>query len=131
MDSGKPKDNLSSLHASTSATLVSEPAESRTSSLNDPELGRYLAIDCEMVGVGDNASRSSLARVSLVDYSGAVILDEYVQQRERVMDYRTRWSGIKPHHLINGMSLVVLDKIDTDTNSFRSETFQRGAENSE
>ena len=60
-----------------------------------------------MVGVGINASQSSLARVSLVNYHGAVILDEYVQQRERVVDYRTPWSGITASDMVNGMSLVV------------------------
>ena len=69
--------------------------------------GRYLALDCEMVGVGIDASESSLARVSLVNYHGTVILDEYVKQRKRVVDYRTRWSGIRASDLINGMSLVV------------------------
>lgn len=68
--------------------------------------GRYLALDCEMVGVGIDASESSLARVSLVNYHGTVILDEYVKQRKRVVDYRTRWSGIRKSDLINGMSLV-------------------------
>lgn len=66
--------------------------------------GRYLAIDCEMVGVGINASESSLARVSVVNYHGEVIMDEYVKPREPVVDYRTRYSGIRPLDIINGMS---------------------------
>ena len=68
--------------------------------------GRYLALDCEMVGVGMNASESSLARVSVVNYHGTVILDEYVKQRKRVVDYRTRWSGIRASDMVNGMSLM-------------------------
>ncbi|THG99473.1 hypothetical protein EW145_g7260 [Phellinidium pouzarii] len=56
--------------------------------------GKYLALDCEMVGVGIDASESSLARVSLVNYHGAIILDEFVRQRERVVDYRTAISHI-------------------------------------
>ena len=56
--------------------------------------------------MGFNASESSLARVSVVNYHGNVILDEYVKQRERVVDYRTRWSGIRARDMINGMSLV-------------------------
>ena len=66
--------------------------------------GRYLALNCEMVGVGINAAELSLARVGLVNYHGEVILDEYVKQRERVVDYRTRWSGIRPSDMIDGMS---------------------------
>ena len=64
--------------------------------------GKYLALDCEMVGVGIDGSESSLARVSLVNFHGAVILDEYVRQKERVVDYRTQWSGIRPNDLVNG-----------------------------
>jgi RNA exonuclease 4 len=60
-----------------------------------------------MVGLGINGSRSSLARVSLVNYHGEVILDEYVQQKERVVDYRTPWSGITALKMINGTSLVI------------------------
>ena len=48
-----------------------------------------------MVGVGIEGSESSLARVSIVNYSGAVILDVFVRQREKVVDYRTKWSGIR------------------------------------
>ncbi|QRV84386.1 exonuclease domain protein [Ceratobasidium sp. AG-Ba] len=65
------------------------------------EPGRYLALDCEMVGVGEGAKESSLARASIVDYHGRVVLDEYVQQRERVTDYRTQWSGIRPEDMIH------------------------------
>jgi RNA exonuclease 4 len=68
--------------------------------------GRYLAIDCEMVGVGKRASESSLARVSIVNYHGKVILDEFVKQQKLVMDYRTPWSGIRASDMINGMSLM-------------------------
>ena len=60
-----------------------------------------------MVGVGINASQSSLARVSLVNYHGVVIMDEYVKQREHVVDYRTPWSGIRALDMINGASLAI------------------------
>ena len=71
--------------------------------------GRYLALDCEMVGVGGILSTriiSSLARVSIVNYYGEVILDEYVRQAQPVLDYRTHWSGIRPTDMIKCMSLV-------------------------
>lgn len=50
----------------------------------------------------NGGEESSLARVSLVNWHGAVVLDELVQQRERVVDYRTKWSGIRPRDMING-----------------------------
>lgn len=58
-----------------------------------------------MVGVGIDGKESSLARVSVVNYHGAVLLDELVKQRERVVDYRTEWSGIRPGDMVNGKSI--------------------------
>lgn len=52
-----------------------------------------------MVGVGPEGSESSLARVSMVNFHGAVQLDIYVQQREQVTDWRTFVSGITPKHM--------------------------------
>ncbi|KAG9308589.1 ribonuclease H-like domain-containing protein [Chiua virens] len=57
--------------------------------------GKYLALDCEMVGVGIEGNESSLARVSIVNHIGAIVLDVFVKQRERVVDYRTQWSGVR------------------------------------
>ncbi|KAK4534828.1 hypothetical protein CDCA_CDCA03G0853 [Cyanidium caldarium] len=60
---------------------------------------KVVALDCEFVGVGDDRKRHALARVSIVDYFGAVLLDRYVRVDEPVTDFRTRYSGIRPHHL--------------------------------
>ncbi|ORX71676.1 putative XPMC2 prevents mitotic catastrophe 2-like protein [Anaeromyces robustus] len=51
-------------------------------------------MDCEMVGVGPEGKESVLARVSIVNYYGNVILDKFVLPREKVVDYRTHVSGI-------------------------------------
>lgn len=59
-----------------------------------------------MVGVGIDAQESSLARVSIVNYYGAVQMDEIVQQKERVVDYRTKWSGIRATDMVNGMHIT-------------------------
>lgn len=56
-----------------------------------------------MVGVGIDGAESSLARVSLVNFYGAIQLDEFVRQRERVVDYRTQFSGIRESDMIKGM----------------------------
>ncbi|KAJ3141934.1 hypothetical protein HK101_003357 [Irineochytrium annulatum] len=53
-----------------------------------------VAMDCEMVGVGRKGRRSILARVSIVDSDGDVLLDRYVLPEETVTDYRTFVSGI-------------------------------------
>jgi len=57
-----------------------------------------------MVGVGVDGLESSLARISIVNFYGAVQLDEFVRQRERVVDYRTHVSGVRETDLIKGSS---------------------------
>ncbi|KAF2861786.1 Exonuclease, partial [Piedraia hortae CBS 480.64] len=66
------------------------------------KLGRYVALDCEMVGAGPPPYRDHvLARVSLVNFHGEEIYDSYVQPPAGVVigNYRTAVSGIEPHHL--------------------------------
>jgi RNA exonuclease 4 len=58
--------------------------------------GKYVALDCEMVGVGFKGSQSVLARVSVVNFHLQTLLDVYVLPQEEVTDYRTKWSGITP-----------------------------------
>lgn len=65
----------------------------------DFELGKYLAMDCEMVGVGADGHESALARVSVVDFHGRQVYDSYVRPKERVTDWRTHVSGIAPKHM--------------------------------
>ncbi|KAK9475869.1 ribonuclease H-like domain-containing protein [Lipomyces japonicus] len=69
--------------------------ESKTS------IGKYVALDCEFVGVGPDGKRSVLARVSMVNYYGAVIMDEFVRPEERVTDWRTWVSGVRPQDMQN------------------------------
>ncbi|KAF4337679.1 RNA exonuclease 4 [Fusarium beomiforme] len=58
------------------------------------EVGKYIAIDCEMVGVGPGGYESALARVSIVDFHGVQIYDSYVKPKEKVTNWRTAVSGI-------------------------------------
>ncbi|GAA6002752.1 hypothetical protein JCM10207_007658 [Rhodosporidiobolus poonsookiae] len=74
------------------------------------ETGQYLAIDCEMVGVGPEGVESTLARVSIVNYHGCVILDRFVRPRERVTDYRTWVSGVREEDLRNAPSFAEVQK---------------------
>ncbi|CDR88110.1 related to REX4-strong similarity to X.laevis XPMC2 protein [Sporisorium scitamineum] len=70
------------------------------------EPGNHLAIDCEMVGVGDKGSESVLARVSIVNFHGATIMDRFVRPQEKVTDYRTWVSGVRPRDLKNAPSFA-------------------------
>ena len=64
---------------------------------------RCLAIDCEMVGGGQRDSEySMLARCSIVNHHGNIIYDSYVKPADTVVNYRTKYSGIKPELLTNG-----------------------------
>ncbi|KAI0090870.1 ribonuclease H-like domain-containing protein [Irpex rosettiformis] len=76
--------------------------------------GKYLAVDCEMVGVGLDGEESSLARVSVVNFYGVTVLDEFVRQREHVVDYRTEFSGIRPKDMIRAKSFVEVQKLVSD-----------------
>lgn len=57
-----------------------------------------VSLDCEMVGVGPQ-KQSVLARVSMVDHLGQSILDVHIKVAEKVTDYRTHVSGIRPDDL--------------------------------
>jgi RNA exonuclease 4 len=68
-------------------------------------LTRILGLDCEMVGVGPDGSKSALARVVVVNAHGNSVLDTYVKPQQDVTDYRTAVSGVRPHHLQNAPGL--------------------------
>ena len=70
------------------------------------EAGKYIAIDCEMVGVGPTPETdSALARISLVNYHGQQLYDSFVLPKEPVTDYRTHVSGITPQLLQSARTL--------------------------
>jgi len=60
---------------------------------------KYIALDCEMVGIGTNGKKSALARVSIVDWNLEILLDTFVQVPMRVTDFRTHVSGVEPKHI--------------------------------
>ncbi|KAL6949006.1 hypothetical protein ACO0QE_001488 [Hanseniaspora vineae] len=81
--------------------IIDEDNKTRSLSKNVGEIGKYLAIDCEFVGVGPEGAESVLARVSIVNYYGHTVYDEFVKPKERVVDYRTWVSGIRPSDLLH------------------------------
>jgi hypothetical protein len=69
--------------------------------------GQYVSLDCEFVGLYDPANdhaEHSLARVSIVNFHGAIVLDTFVAQRERIGDWRTWVSGVRPEDVKGGWS---------------------------
>lgn len=81
------------------AMLNSEPPRVNAGLTPGLELGKYVGLDCEMVGVGPDGHDSVLARVSLVDFHGRQVYDSYVRPKERVTDWRTHITGITPKHM--------------------------------
>ena len=63
------------------------------------EQTKYVALDCEMVGVGYQGRKSSVARVTIIGWNGEIIYDKFVKQETQVTDYRTFISGISESDL--------------------------------
>ncbi|RXN21690.1 RNA exonuclease 4-like protein [Labeo rohita] len=73
-------------------------------------LTRAVAMDCEMVGIGCDGEDSILARVSIVNHFGKCVYDKYVKPTEKVTDYRTAVSGIRPADIANGEDIKTVQK---------------------
>eukprot|EP00744_Colponema_vietnamica_P019807 GILI01028054.1.p1 GENE.GILI01028054.1~~GILI01028054.1.p1 ORF type:complete len:361 (-),score=69.64 GILI01028054.1:117-1124(-) len=80
------------------------PLQAPSDEIDSKAPTRIVALDCEMVGVGDKGERSALARVSLVNYYGHVLYDQFVKPLEKITDYRTEYSGVRPVHMENAIS---------------------------
>ncbi|KAI9461842.1 hypothetical protein HD554DRAFT_2027971 [Boletus coccyginus] len=65
-----------------------------------PSNDQILALSCSNVGVGPGGTTAMLARVSIVDFRGDVILDTFVAPTMQVSDYRTTTTGIEACHLL-------------------------------
>lgn len=61
---------------------------------------KVVALDCEMVA--DENGQDMLARVSIVDFNLECIYDKFVKPTSKVVDYRTRFSGIRAQDIENG-----------------------------
>jgi RNA exonuclease 4 len=70
----------------------------------DVEIGKFIGIDCEMVGVGGDEDRSVLARVSIVNFHGTQVYDSFVRPKEFVTDWRTHVSGVSPKNMATARS---------------------------
>nr|XP_034958109.1 RNA exonuclease 4 [Zootoca vivipara] len=73
-------------------------------------LTKAVAMDCEMVGVGPTGKDSIVARVSIVNLFGKCVYDKYVKAMEKVTDYRTAVSGIRPENLKTGEDFKIVQE---------------------
>ena len=67
-----------------------------------------VALDCEMVET--DRWGEGLARVSIVNYHGHVLLDKYVIPEGNVTHYRTWVSGVTPQHLMPENGAIPMKK---------------------
>lgn len=104
-DNDLPPSSSSFSRTTTAATIRAEEDRARANEGLAPAaaiaaLGRYVAIDCEMVGVGPEGRDSVLARVSLVDFHGRQVYDSLVRPRvQPVTDWRTAITGLTPRSM--------------------------------
>ncbi|KIH92266.1 hypothetical protein SPBR_02948 [Sporothrix brasiliensis 5110] len=107
---GVATSTLSGGRAKVGAAAVGDTAAAASSAVTDREnagrtpdlaVGKYIALDCEMVGVGADGRDDALARVSVVDFFGRQVYDSFVkpQAGQRVTDWRTHVSGVSARHL--------------------------------
>ncbi|XP_022086300.1 apoptosis-enhancing nuclease-like [Acanthaster planci] len=64
---------------------------------------KLIALDCEMVGVGPQGRTSALGRCSIVDYDCNILYDSYIKPELAIFHYRTPWSGIRKHHMVDAV----------------------------
>ncbi|KAG9446842.1 hypothetical protein H6P81_012970 [Aristolochia fimbriata] len=76
----------------------------------DCSLTNEVAMDCEMVGVSILGSKSALGHISLVNAWGNVLYNEFVRPMEQVVDFRSKISGIHPHHLRKAKNFLTVQK---------------------
>ena len=91
------EDQILRENVSTASLFPPPPNGISEEKLNQP--CKFIALDCEMVGTGLKGFESILARVSVVNFHGNVLLDVYVRPTRKVVDYRTAVSGVTAGHL--------------------------------
>ncbi|KAF2724869.1 hypothetical protein K431DRAFT_239591 [Polychaeton citri CBS 116435] len=72
---------------------------------------KVLAMDCEMCitsPAGVSPQVFSLTRISVIDWEGAVVMDEMVKPSDPITDYLTAYSGITPA-MLEGVTTTLLD----------------------
>ncbi|KDQ12782.1 hypothetical protein BOTBODRAFT_112533, partial [Botryobasidium botryosum FD-172 SS1] len=61
---------------------------------------RYVSLSCQSVGIGSGGTIPMLARATVVDYRGTILLDCLVQPTQPVVSYRTTTTGFKAEHFL-------------------------------
>jgi DNA polymerase III epsilon subunit-like protein len=93
--------------------ISKEAKQRRQDTISSQLAAQYVALDCEMVGVGPDGKRSALARIAIVNFYGTLLYESFVKPPERITDFRTALTGISPAHLRSAKPLLeVLFEVD-------------------
>ncbi|KAH9176991.1 hypothetical protein EDB89DRAFT_1937519 [Lactarius sanguifluus] len=76
-----------------------QPQAQQPPKIHLPE--NFMAVSAQIVYTGDTANIPIVARVSLTDYRGNVVLDTLVRPTHEVTNYRTAETGLVAAHLVN------------------------------
>lgn len=101
---------FSELKSDDHSDVINETIVKTKENKSKNRLTKFLAMDCEMVGVGYDGNDHMLARVSMVNKFGDCIYDKFVKAREEVKDYRTDISGVRKEDLLNGEEFIKVQK---------------------
>ncbi|KAJ3126579.1 hypothetical protein HK100_010188 [Physocladia obscura] len=75
-----------------------------------PSPAQLLGVDCEMVAVAGGGL--ALARVSICDYWGNLLLDSFVVPENPIVDYKTQFSGVTKEKLAGAPSHAdIMEKV--------------------
>lgn len=111
-DHGIAKEDISAAYGMMNGSITTHKDELNGGLHVSHKAGKYVALDCEMVGTGPPPHHEHvLARVSMVNFHGEQLYDSYVLPPKgiKVEDYRTHVSGIKPEHLAHGYARPFAD----------------------
>mmetsp|Transcript_12901 Transcript_12901/g.32516 ORF Transcript_12901/g.32516 Transcript_12901/m.32516 type:complete len:369 (+) Transcript_12901:151-1257(+) len=93
------KELLKQKHQTEAIQKEASKLQEKLNAVPESVRAKYIALDCEMVGIGTDGKKSALARVSIVDWNLQALLDTFVQVPMRVTDFRTHVSGVEPKHI--------------------------------
>lgn len=90
------------------AEFIPTPPENSSA---DYRSSKVYGIDTELVYT---LNGMEVARISLVDMKGRVIMDQYVMPKYPILDFNTAFSGVQPEHLENAISLEAVSRGDSE-----------------
>jgi len=76
----------------------------------EDKISDALALDCEMVGVGSSGTKSALAQVVILNENEELVYSAYVRPIEKITDYRTAVSGVRPFHMKTAVPFLQVQK---------------------